>query len=136
SNRSAAVRIPVYEKGSKSAAKKRIEYRPPDPSANPYLCFAALLAAGIDGIKKKLEIGDPLDENIYKLTPERRRELGVRELPGNLKEAVEALKSDSGFLKPIFPEEAIERIIEIELKEYFEVSMRPHPHEFYLYFDI
>ena len=136
SNRSATIRIPVYEKGSKSAAKKRIEYRPPDPSANPYLCFAALLAAGIDGIKKKIEIGDPLDENIYKLTPERRRELGVRELPGSLKEAIDALKSDHEFLKPIFPSEAIERIIDIELKEYFEVSMRPHPHEFYLYFDI
>jgi len=136
SNRSATIRIPVYERGPKSAAKKRIEYRPPDPSANPYLCFAALLAAGLDGIKKKIEIGDPLDENIYKLTPERRRELGIKELPGSLKEAVEALKSDREFLKPIFPSEAIERIIEIELKEYFEVSMRPHPHEFYLYFDI
>lgn len=136
SNRSAAVRIPVYEKGPKNAAKKRIEYRPPDPSANPYLCFAALLAAGIDGIKKKIEIGDPLDENIYKLTPERRRELGIKELPGSLKEAVEALKSDSDFLKPIFTEEAIERLIEIELTEYFEVFRRPHPHEFYLYFDI
>jgi len=136
SNRSATVRIPVYEKGSKNAAKKRIEYRPPDPSANPYLCFAALLAAGLHGIKKKIEIGDPLDENIYKLTPERRRELGIKELPGSLKEAVEALKSDQEFLKPIFPSEAIERLIEIELKEYHEVSMRPHPHEFYLYFDI
>jgi glutamine synthetase len=136
SNRSTLVRIPVYEKGSKSAAKKRVEYRAPDPSANPYLCFAALLAAGLDGIKKKIEIGDPVDENIYKLTPERRRELGIKELPGSLKEAVEALKSDQEFLKPIFPSEAIDLLLDIELKEYLEVSMRPHPYEFYLYFDI
>jgi glutamine synthetase len=77
-----------------------------------------------------------LDENIYRLTPERRHELGVKELPGNLKEAVEALRSDSEFLKPIFPNEAIGRIIENACKEYTEVSIRPHPYEFYLYFDI
>jgi glutamine synthetase len=65
-NRSACIRVPAYYRGSPKAAKsKRVEYRPPDPSANPYLCFAAILAAGLDGIKKKIDPGDPVDENIY-----------------------------------------------------------------------
>jgi len=134
SNRSATVRVPVYKKGSE--ASKRIEYRPPDPSANPYLCFAAMLAAGLDGIKKKIDPGDPVDENIYKLTAQRRRQLGIKELPGSLAEAVECLKSDSGFLEPIFGSTALEKICENALKEDQEVNMRPHPHEFQLYLDI
>lgn len=135
-NRSANVRIPVYEKGSKSAGKKRVEFRPPDPSCNPYLCFAAMLAAGLDGIKKKIDIGDPVDEDIYKLTPERRRQLGIKELPGSLKEAIECLKSDNEYLKTIFPEDVIDRIAENGMKDYTEIAIRPHPYEFYLYFDI
>ncbi|MFQ5762808.1 MAG: type I glutamate--ammonia ligase, partial [Candidatus Bathyarchaeia archaeon] len=134
SNRSANIRVPMYHKAS--PASKRLEFRPPDPSANPYLCFAALLAAGLDGIKKKTDIGDPLDENIYQLTPERRRQLGVKELPGGLREAVECLESDSDFLKPIFTNEVIESIMQNARKEDTQVSLRPHPYEFYLYFDI
>ena len=133
-NRSSCVRIPFYQKGS--ANSKRVEYRPPDPSANPYLCFAALLAAGLDGVKKKIDIGDPIDENVYTLSAKKRSSMGIKELPGSLKEAVEAFKSDNAFLKPIFPEEALERIVEIAEKDHMEVSMRPHPYEFYLYFDL
>ena len=80
-NRSANIRVPCYEKGQKTAARKRLEYRTPDPSSNPYLCFAAMTAAGLDGIKKKLDLGDPVDENIYHLTPEKRHELGIQEHP-------------------------------------------------------
>ncbi len=135
-NRSANVRIPVYEKGPNSAAKKRIEFRTPDPSCNPYLCFAAILAAGLDGVKKKSEIGDPVDEDIYKLPPARRTELGIRQLPTSLGEAIEALQSDSEFLKPILGSDTLDMIVEFANKGHAEVSARPHPYEFHLYFDI
>ncbi len=135
-NRSANVRVPVYQKGPKSAAVKRIEFRPPDPSCNPYFCFAAMLSAGLDGVKKKIDMGNPTDENIYLLTPERRRELGIKELPGSLKEAIEELQSDQEYLKPIFSQDVIEKIVENGMKEYTEISIRPHPYEFQLYFDI
>ncbi len=132
-NRSANVRIPAYEKGSEGA--KRVEFRTPDPSCNPYLAFAAITAAGLDGVKKKTEPGDPVDEDIYKLTPEKRREFGVGELPGSLKEAVESLQSDVSFLLDIFPKDLIQVITELEMESYRAVAARPHPYEFYLYFD-
>ncbi|HXQ92266.1 MAG TPA: type I glutamate--ammonia ligase, partial [Nitrososphaerales archaeon] len=135
-NRSANIRIPVNMKGAKYSSRKRLEYRTPDTAANPYLCFAAILSAGLDGIKKKSEIGDPVDEDIYKLSPERRRSLGIKELPGSLKEALDCLSSDSEFLKPIFTQEIIDAVIENGMKEFGEISRRPHPYEFYLYFDI
>ncbi|MDG6996223.1 MAG: type I glutamate--ammonia ligase [Nitrososphaerota archaeon] len=135
-NRSANIRIPVNMKGAKYSSRKRLEYRTPDTAANPYLCFSAILAAGMDGIKKSLEIGNPVDEDIYKLTPERRKALGIKELPGSLGEAIECLKSDHDFLKPIFTQEIIEAIIENGTKEHGEISRRPHPYEFYMYFDI
>ncbi|MDG6988489.1 MAG: type I glutamate--ammonia ligase [Nitrososphaerota archaeon] len=133
-NRSANVRIPAYEKGSEGS--KRVEFRTPDPSCNPYLAFAAITAAGLDGIGKKTEPGDPVDEDIYKLTPDKRRELGVGELPGSLKEAVESLKSDSGFLEGTFPSDLVEVMMELEMDAYRAVSARPHPYEFYMYFDL
>lgn len=133
SNRSANVRIPAYEKGSEGA--KRVEFRTPDPSCNPYLAFAAITAAGLDGMRRKTEPGDPVDEDIYKLTPEKRRELSVGELPGSLKEAVDSLKSDSSFLDGIFPKGLVEVMMELEMEAYRAVSARPHPYEFYLYFD-
>jgi glutamine synthetase len=135
-NRSANVRIPVYYKGKAEAKRKRAEFRTPDPSCNPYLAFSAILAAGLDGIKKKLDPGDPADEDIYKLTPEKRKELGVAELPGSLLESVEALKSDSKFLEDIFSKDLLETMTELELSNYRAVSARPHPYEFYLYFDL
>ena len=133
-NRSANIRIPAYEKGSEGA--KRVEFRTPDPSCNPYLAFAAITAAGLDGIRKKTDPGDPVDEDIYKLTPEKRRSLKVGELPGSLKEAVESLESDRGFLEGIFPGDLVDVMVELEMDAYRAVAARPHPHEFYLYFDL
>jgi glutamine synthetase len=133
-NRSANVRIPSYEKGSEGA--KRVEFRTPDPSCNPYLAFAAITAAGLDGMKKKTDPGSPVDQDIYKLTPEKRRELRVGELPGSLKEAVESLASDSGFLDGIFPRDLVEVMMELEMEAYRSVAARPHPYEFYMYFDL
>ncbi|MFQ5920791.1 MAG: type I glutamate--ammonia ligase [Nitrososphaerales archaeon] len=135
-NRSAIVRIPTYFSGEKAAKSKRVEFRAVDPSCNPYLCFAAVLAAGLDGIRKKRDLGDPVDEDIYKMTPQRRREMGIRQLPSNLSEAIEELESDSGYLKPLFSDDTIQAIIDLERQEVMEVSLRPHPHEFHLYFDV
>lgn len=133
SNRSANIRIPTYI--TRSPATKRIEFRTPDASCNPYLTMAAILAAGLDGLGRSLDCGDPVDGNIYELTPARRRELGIRQLPGSLKEAVEALQSDSEYLRPIFPKEVLDDIVERELKDHMAIALRPHPYEFYMYFD-
>ncbi|MDG6958004.1 MAG: type I glutamate--ammonia ligase [Nitrososphaerota archaeon] len=133
-NRSANVRIPAYEKGSEGA--KRIEFRTPDPSCNPYLAFAAITAAGLEGVRNKTDPGDPVDQDIYKLTPAKRREMGVGELPGSLKEAVESLYSDSSFLDGIFPRDLVEVMMELEMEAYRSVAARPHPYEFNLYFDL
>lgn len=134
-NRSTNVRIPVYQKGPGRRARKRVEFRTPDPSCNPYLAFAAILAAGLDGIRKKIDIGNPVDEDIYELTPERRRELGNRELPGNLGEALAELKRDHEYLRPIFPLDAIEKISKWGCRiigRFWRAPIR----EFHLYFDI
>jgi len=137
-NRSAAVRIPMYFQGSPKA--KRLEFRPPDPSANPYLAFAAMLCAGIDGIKRQIDpvkagFG-PLDANIYELSPEQAAKL--KTVPGSLRESLDALASDHAYLTEggVFSEEFIDVWIaykhERELKP---VEIRPHPYEFYLYYD-
>jgi glutamine synthetase len=135
-NRSANVRIPLHYKGKSGMKGKRAEFRTPDPSANTYLAFAAIVAAGLDGIKKKLDPGDPVNEDIYELTPKKRKELGVGELPRSLMESIESLKSDSGFLKGVFTDDLVETIIELETANYNAVAARPTPYEFYLYFDI
>ncbi|MEM0117335.1 MAG: type I glutamate--ammonia ligase [Conexivisphaerales archaeon] len=132
-NRSAIVRVPVYKRGNPEA--KRIEFRAPDPSCNPYLAFSAVLMAGIDGIQKKIDCGSPVDENIYHLSEERRREMGVKELPGSLMEAIQELKSDREYLKPVFTDDLIDVIVERAISESKQVQMRPHPYEFYLYSD-
>jgi len=93
-NRSALARIPLYYKGPAYASHKRVEYRGVDPSCNPYLAFACILMAGFDGLNKKIDPGDPVDEDVYKLSPERRRALGIKELPTTLRDALEQLKSD------------------------------------------
>ncbi len=93
-NRSALARIPLYYKGPEFASHKRAEYRGVDPSCNSYLAFSCLLMAGLDGVKKKIDPGDPVDEDVFKLTPERRRALGIRELPTTLRDALEEMKSD------------------------------------------
>ena len=133
-NRSAAVRIPMY---SPSPKAKRIEFRTPDPSCNGYLAFSAMLMAVIDGIQTKIDPGDPLDKNIYNLPPEELAE--IPSAPGSLDEAIEALKADQQFLLKgdVFTQDAIDMWIEYKTEnEINDVKLRPHPHEFYLYFDI
>jgi glutamine synthetase len=135
-NRSAIIRIPSHFKGQKFASMKRIEFRAPDPSCNPYLAFSAIVAAGLDGIKKKRVINVPVDEDIFKMSPSKRREFGIKQLPASLREASEGLKSDRAFLEPIFGNDTIDIIIEYEAKEHDEVAVRPHPHEFSMYADV
>ncbi len=133
-NRSANVRIPFYHRGRPEA--KRIEYRTPDSAANIYLTEAALALAGLDGIRRKIEPPPPVDQNIYKLTPAQRRELGVRELPGSLGEALDCLASDQEFLKPAFAPSLLETYLELKREEQLELNLRPHPYEFYRYLDV
>ncbi|QTA91406.1 type I glutamate--ammonia ligase [Desulfonema magnum] len=133
-NRSAAIRIPMY---SMSPKAKRIEFRTPDPSCNGYLAFSAMLMAVLDGIENKIEPGDPLDKDIYSLPPE---ELAnVPSAPGSLEEALSALEEDNEFLMKgdVFTKDVVEKWIEYKTeKEINAVKLRPHPHEFFLYFDI
>ena len=133
-NRSAAIRIPSY--GIEGEKGKRIEFRPPDPSANPYLAFAAILAAGLDGVKKKIEPGDPVDKNVYSMSEEERRRLGIKELPGSLEEALDELETDNEFLKPIFTKEIIEGFIELKRREVQELRAYPSAMEVYKYFTL
>ncbi|MCX8186462.1 MAG: type I glutamate--ammonia ligase [Sulfolobales archaeon] len=133
SNRSAAVRVPLYYKGDNDG--KRVEYRIPDPSSNPYLTISASLAAGLDGIKRKIDPGDPVDEDVYHMTAERKRSLGVRELPRTLWEALDELESDNEFLRYAFPKELIETYVELKRSECVKSYSYPTPIEFYMYFD-
>ena len=136
SNRSATIRIPAHFKGQKYAFMKRIEYRVPDPASNPYLVFSAVLAAGLDGIKKKMDPGDPVQEDIYKMSRSERKKRGIDTLPANLGRALDELESDRKFLSPIFSTPVLDKIIDLERRDQREISIRPHPHEFYLYFDV
>lgn len=132
-NRSAAIRIPMY---SEAASAKRLEVRFPDPSCNPYLAFAAMLMAGLDGIQNKIHPGEPLDKDIYELPPEELK--NVPTLPGSLERALEALEADHDFLLQgnVFTETLIERWISYKRqKELDVIRMRPTPMEFQLYFD-
>ena len=135
-NRSATIRIPAHFKGEKYSYLKRLEYRVPDPASNPYLVFPAVLAAGLDGIKNKTEPGDPIREDIYKMSKSERIKHGINVLPANLGEALDELESDKKFLESIFSAKVIKRIIDLERRDQKEISIRPHPHEFYLYFDV
>jgi glutamine synthetase len=133
-NRSAAVRLPMY---STSPKAKRIEFRTPDPSCNGYLAFSAILMAVIDGIQNKIDPGDPLDKDIYNLPPEELAE--IPSAPGSLDEALEALKADQEFLMKgdVFTQDAIDMWIDYKTEnEINDINLRPHPHEFYLYYDI
>jgi len=133
-NRSAAIRIPVY---STRPASKRIEFRPPDPSCNPYLAFSAMLMAGIDGIEKKIEPGEPMDKDLYNLPPEELK--GIPALPTSLEEAFQALERDHEFLLKgdVFTEDVIETWINYKMEhEVQALRIRPHPYEFALYYDV
>lgn len=129
-NRSAAVRIPVVE----GTAAKRIEYRPPDPSANPYLAFSAMLMAGLDGVRKKTMPGEPFDENIYESKGRK-----AKQLPGSLAESIEALESDKAFLLQggVFTPDVLDTYADYKRKKEIDaVRIRPHPWEYHLYYDI
>jgi len=133
-NRSASVRIPLY---SKSPKAKRIEFRCPDPSANPYLAFAALLMAGLDGIQNKIEPPTPVDRDLYDLPPEELAQ--VPQVPGSLDAALEALEADHDFLLAggVFTPDVIETWVAYKRENEIDaVRLRPHPWEFYLYYDI
>ena len=132
-NRSAALRIPMY---SSSPKAKRIEVRFPDPSCNGYLAFSAMLMAGLDGIKNKIDPGEPLDKNIYSLSPEELA--GVPSASGSLKEALDALQADHEYLLQgdVFTQDVIDTWIDYkQTNEVDEVNQRPHPYEFALYYD-
>jgi glutamine synthetase len=133
-NRSAAVRIPVY---SDKPATKRMEFRCPDPSANPYLCFAAMAMAALDGIENKIDPGDPVDKNIYDMTPAELAQYAAA--PATLEEALEALAKDHAYLLKgnVFTADVVEGWIKYKLEsEAHELRIRPHPHEFNMYFDV
>jgi glutamine synthetase len=133
-NRSAACRIPMY---SASPKAKRVEFRPPDPSSNPYLAFAALVMAGLDGVLNKIDPGEPLDKDIYDLSPEEMK--AVPSMPSSLEEALSAIEDDHAFLLKgdVFTEELLENYINYKRKnEADAVRLRPHPYEFALYYDI
>ena len=133
-NRSASVRIPLY---SKSPKAKRLEFRCPDPSCNPYLAFSAMLQAGLDGINNRIEPPPPVDKDLYDLPPEELAK--VPQVPGSLDAALEALEADNEFLKVggVFTEDLIDTWISYKREtEIDAVRLRPHPYEFSLYYDI
>jgi glutamine synthetase len=133
-NRSAACRIPMYSAAPKT---KRVEFRPPDPSCNPYLAFSAMLMAGLDGIENKIDPGQPLDKDIYDLGPEELKQ--VPSMPGSLEQALDALEADHQFLLKgdVFTEDLLTTYIEYKRsKEVDAMRLRPHPYEFSLYYDI
>jgi glutamine synthetase len=133
-NRSAAIRLPMY---STSPKAKRIEFRTPDPSCNGYMAFSAVMMAALDGIQNKIDPGDPQDKNIYNLPPEELAKMGSA--PGSLDEALAALKEDHEYLLKgdVFTQDVIDMWINYKMEnEVNAIRLRPHPHEFYLYYDI
>jgi glutamine synthetase len=129
-NRSAAVRIPVY---NNAPTAKRIEFRAPDPSCNPYYALPAMLMAGLDGIKNKIDPGDPVDRDLYEDSD------GLPTVPGSLGEALRALDEDRDFLLEggVFTDDILDAYISYKQQnEADQVAMRPHPHEFNLYLDV
>ena len=134
-NRSAVVRIPVNAKGNDSS--KRIEFRAPDPSANSYLAFSAIVAAGLDGIKNKIDPGNPINENIYKMSDHKRKSFGINMLPSSLYEALMFLKSDSKYLNLCFDRQLIEVYITLKLQELAEIGTdKSKLKQFLYYYDI
>ncbi len=133
-NRSACVRIPITGSNPKA---KRIEFRCPDPSANPYLAFSAMLLAGIDGIKNKIEPHEPVDKDLYELPPDEHADIPT--VPASLDAVLDSLEADHDFLLEggVFTPDLIETWIDYKrTDEIPPVALRPHPHEFELYYDI
>src|SRR5690554_3347658 len=129
-NRSASIRIPVVA----SAKARRIEVRFPDPAANPYLCFAALLMAGLDGIRNKIHPGDAMDKDLYDLPPKELKQIPT--VCGSLREALASLDADRAFLKAggVFDDDQIDAYIELKMEEVMRFEMTPHPVEFDMYY--
>jgi glutamine synthetase len=133
-NRSACIRIPVTGTNPKA---KRIEFRVPDPSGNPYLAFAAQLMAGLDGIKNKIEPAAPVDKDLYELPPD--EAASIPQVPGSLNEVMDRLEADHAYLSEggVFTEDLIETWIDYKrTAEIAPIALRPHPHEFELYYDV
>jgi glutamine synthetase len=133
-NRSACIRIPITGANPKA---KRIEFRVPDPSSNPYLAFSAMLMAGLDGIKNKIEPADPVDKDLYELPPD--EAANIPQVPGSLSAVLDALEADHDFLTAggVFTPDLIETWIEYKRRNEIDpIRLRPHPHEFELYYDI
>jgi glutamine synthetase len=133
-NRSACVRIPITGSNPKA---KRIEFRVPDPSSNPYLAFSAMLMAGIDGIRNRIEPPEPIDKDLYELPPE--EHASIQQVPGTLAEVLDALEADHDYLTEgdVFTPDLIETWIDWKrANEVDPIRLRPHPHEFELYFDL
>jgi glutamine synthetase len=133
-NRSACIRIPITGANPKA---KRIEFRVPDPSSNPYLAFSAMLMAGLDGIKNKIEPEQPVDKDLYELPPDEHAE--ITQVAASLPEVLDALEADHEYLMDggVFTNDLIETWIDWKrTNEVDPIRLRPHPHEFELYFDI
>jgi glutamine synthetase len=133
-NRSACIRIPVTGSNPKA---KRIEFRVPDPSSNPYLAFSAMLMAGLDGIRNKIEPEQPVDKDLYELPPDEHAE--ISQVPASLPEVLNALEDDHAYLLEggVFTSDLIETWIDWKrTNEVDPIRLRPHPHEFELYFDL
>ena len=130
-NRSAICRIPMYVNYPKS---KRVEFRAPDPACNPYVAFAAMLMAGLDGIQNRIDPGAPVNENIYEMSGDR----APKQVPGSLSESLDALERDHAYLLKgdVFTKDVIDVWLEYKRQEIDKVRLRPHPYEFYLYFDV
>lgn len=131
-NRSASIRIPA----ATNPKAKRCEIRFPDPSANPYLAFSALLMAGLDGIENKIDPGAPMDKNLYDLPPEELK--GIPTVCGSLREALDALDKDREFLKKgdVFSDDLIDAWIDLKMQEVYKVEHTPHPVEFSMYYSV
>ena len=133
-NRSACIRIPTYFPSPES---RRIEYRVPDPACNPYLAFAAMLMAGLDGVINKIEPGDPMDVDLYSLPPEESAK--VKQVPGSLDAVLDALEGDHEFLLrgDVFTQDLVDTWLDYKrVREVDPIRLRPHPYEFFLYFDV
>ncbi len=132
-NRSAVVRVPVNDRNTEKS--KRIEFRAPDPSANPYLAFSATVAAGLDGIRQKIDPGDAVNEDIYKMSDSERSSHGIKTLPRALDESIDALKNDQGYLKPYFCNELIDIYADLKRDEVSYIAGSKQ-RQFMLYYDI
>ncbi|MGD0644865.1 MAG: type I glutamate--ammonia ligase [Candidatus Bathyarchaeia archaeon] len=133
-NRSALARIPLYYKGLEYSAQKRVEYRGVDPSCNPYLAFSCLLMAGLEGVKKKIEPGDPVDEDVYKLSSQKRKALGIKDLPTTLKDSLEELKSDE-VLQRTLESHIFDAFIELKTNDRNQYCLYVSPWEIMKYLD-